>query len=90
MKRGKVVGEVWATRKAASLSSASMKLVAVGQRVVVALDILDARVGQEVLVALGSGARNVLCAGPNNRHVLCDAAIALLPEGDKGVSDVSR
>lgn len=45
---------------------------------VVAIDTLAARTGQEVLVALGSGARNVLEPGPHNRHLLCDAAIALL------------
>lgn len=45
---------------------------------VVAIDTLAARTGQEVLVAFGSGARNVLEPGPHNRHLLCDAAIALL------------
>jgi microcompartment protein CcmK/EutM len=49
---------------------------------VVAIDPLSARVGQVVLVAFGSGARNVLAAGPANRHLLCDAAIALLVDGE--------
>ena len=44
--------------------------------VVVAVDTLAARVGETVLVAYGSGARNVLVAGPDNRHVLADAAVA--------------
>jgi microcompartment protein CcmK/EutM len=51
---------------------------------VVAIDTLDARDGQEVLIAYGSGARNVLEPGPHNRHVLCDAAVALLLEEDDG------
>lgn len=52
----------------------------------VAIDTQDARVGQRVLLAYGSGARNVLAAGPDNRHLLCDAAIALIVDG----SDDSR
>lgn len=52
----------------------------------VAIDTLDARVGQRVLLAYGSGARNVLAPGPDNRHLLCDAAIALIVDG----SDDSR
>jgi microcompartment protein CcmK/EutM len=51
-------------------------------RVLVAVDTLDARAGQEVLVALGSGARNVLKPGPDNRELLCDAAIGLLVDGE--------
>ena len=91
---GQVVGEVWATRKAAGLEGRRLKLVAVQAetttgalrptvRVLVALDTLDARTGQEVLVAEGSGGRNVLRAGPQNRGLLCDAAIALLVEPDR-------
>ena len=54
-----------------------------GDRVTVAIDILGARVGQEALVAFGSGARNVLSPGPDNRDLLCDAAIALLVDGNE-------
>lgn len=92
MRPGLVIGEVWAARKAQGLSGARMKLVALQEagrpgeglsgRVVVALDTLDARTGQRVLVAFGSGARNVITPGPRNRHVLCDAAIALLLDDD--------
>lgn len=91
MKRGRVVGEVWATRKAPGLTGRPLKLVveypehgvpteaALGYLpLVVAVDTLDVRGDQEVLVAYGSGARNVLAAGPHNRHELCDAAVALL------------
>lgn len=107
MKRGRIVGEIWASRRVADLSGRSLKLVVTpsGQEssrlsaakaapadndsgldlaelawesLTVAIDTLDARVGQEVLVAYGSGARNVLSAGPGNRELLCDAAVALL------------
>jgi microcompartment protein CcmK/EutM len=93
MKRGLVVGEVWATRKAPGLEGRSLKLVVEYPEpekpspaalswapLVVAIDTLDTRCGQEVLVAYGSGARNVLAPGPDNRTELCDAAVALLPE----------
>lgn len=94
MKRGLVVGEVWATKMAPGLESRSLKLVveypahgaaveleALGYApLVVAVDTLDARRGQEVLVAYGSGARNVLRPGPHNRQELCDAAVAMLVE----------
>ena len=106
MKRGVIVGEIWASRRVADLAGRSLKLVvtpsdagrlpadanAVGrggnaaldvaalawESLTVAIDTLDARSGQVALVAYGSGARNVLAAGPDNRHVLCDAAVALL------------
>ncbi len=83
MIRGRVIGEVWGTRKAAGLDGRRLLLVREGDadRVLVAIDTLDARAGQEVLVALGSGARNVLAPGPDNRALLCDAAIALIVDG---------
>lgn len=94
MRPGLVIGEVWAARKAQGLSGARLKLVALQEsgrpgeglsgKVVVAQDTLDARTGQRVLVAFGSGARNVITPGPHNRHVLCDAAIALLIDGEGG------
>lgn len=81
---GKIIGEVWATRKVAQLDGRNLKLVAVrGQdRVMVAIDTLDARTGEEVLIAVGSGARNVLKPGPDNRELVCDAAVALLIDGE--------
>jgi microcompartment protein CcmK/EutM len=105
MKRGLVIGEIWATRKAPGLAGRQLKLVleypdspeppqgrwsppqvaALGMApLVVAVDTLDVRSGQEVLLAYGSGARNVLVPGPDNRHELCDAAVAMLiePEAD--------
>jgi microcompartment protein CcmK/EutM len=82
--RGQVIGEVWGTRKCAQLEGRRLLLVAVedADRVMVAIDTLDAREGQKVLVAVGSGARNVLQPGPDNRELLCDAAIALLVDGE--------
>jgi ethanolamine utilization protein EutN len=82
MIRARVVGEVWATRRAPGLDGRRLLLCAQPNgRVMVAIDVLDAREGQEVLVSVGSGARNVLEPGPNNRHLLADAAISLLVDG---------
>jgi len=88
MIRGTVIGQVWATRKAPGLDNQTLLLVAVrdaeGQptgRLDVAADVLDARAGEDVTVAFGSGARNVLRPGPDNRDLLCDAAIAAIVEG---------
>jgi microcompartment protein CcmK/EutM len=82
--RGRVVGEVWATRKAPGLTGRRLVLVAVaGQdRVLVAIDTLDSRDGEDVMVSVGSGARNVLQPGPDNRSLLCDCAISLIVDGD--------
>ena len=87
MKRGILVGEIWASRKAAGLAGRSLKLVvetpsgnleaALYAPLTVAIDTLDGRASQEVLVACGSGARNVIQPGPNNRSILADAAIAV-------------
>ncbi len=84
MIRGRVIGEVWATRKAPGLTGRRLVIVGVDgeDRALVALDTLDAREDQPVLVAVGSGARNVLHPGPDNRELLCDAAIALLVDGE--------
>jgi ethanolamine utilization protein EutN len=82
--RGRVIGEVWATRKAAGLDGRRLLLVGVdgADRVMVAIDTMDAREGDPVLVAVGSGARNVLQPGPENRALLCDAAVALIVDGE--------
>lgn len=88
MIRGTVVGEVWATRKARGLDGQKLLLVAARDadghpsgRLVVAVDVLDARTGEDVTVAFGSGARNVLRPGADNRDLLCDAAVAAIVEG---------
>ena len=97
MKRGLVIGEIWATRKAPGLAGRQLKLVleypdspeppqgrwsppqvaALGMApLVVAVDTLDVRSGQEVLLAYGSGLRT----GPDNNqtvpaHVRVDATL---------------
>lgn len=88
MIRGTVVGQVWATRKARGLDGRKLLVVAardadgeITGRLVVAVDELDAGVGEDVTVAFGSGARNVLRPGPDNRDLLCDAATAAIVEG---------
>jgi microcompartment protein CcmK/EutM len=86
--RGTIIGTVWATRQAPGLAGRKLVLVAArdadGQasgRVVVAIDALDASAGDDVTVAFGSGARNALHAGPDNRDLLCDAAVTAIVEG---------
>ncbi len=88
MIRGTVIGQVWATRKARGLDGQTLLLVAARDaegeptgRLIVASDVLDTRAGEDVTVAFGSGARNVLKPGPDNRELLCDAAIAAIVEG---------
>ena len=88
MIRGTIIGQVWGTRRVPGLDGRKLVLVAACDaaqvptgRVVVAIDTLDARSGEDVTVAFGSGARNVLRAGPDNRDLVCDAAIAALVEG---------
>lgn len=89
MIRGTVVGQVWATHKAPGLNGQKLLLVAQPDgQVWVASDVVDAGVGDQVLVSRGSGARNALCPGPDNRQVLCDAAVSLVIEGQSdGRSD---
>ncbi|HEY6476804.1 MAG TPA: EutN/CcmL family microcompartment protein [Polyangia bacterium] len=89
MIRGTVIGKVWATRKARGLDGQKLLLVAARDaegrasgRLVVAIDTLDARAGEDVTVAFGSGARNVLRPGAENRGILCDAAVAAIVEGE--------
>lgn len=93
MKAGRVIGEVWGARKARGLEGTKMLLVAVEeeQRVVVALDTLGAGPRDRVLVSWGSGGRNVLKSGPDNRRLLCDAAVSVVVEGSsQGEPDVHR
>jgi len=88
--RGRIVGEVWATKKCEALGRYRLKLVAEGDasgrptgRVVVALDRLDAERGRTVLVTFGSGARNVLRPGAwDNRDLLCDCAVCQVVDGE--------
>ena len=89
MIRGRVMGEVWATKKAPRLAGRKLLLVAEtcmtsdGERptgrVVVATDLLDAGQGDTVVVAFGSGARNA--ESPGSRDVLIDAAVVQVVDG---------
>ena len=83
MIRGTVVGQVWATRRAAGLDGSTLLLVRVEQtdRLVVCVDTMDAGVGDTVLVSWGSGARNVLRPGADNCDLLCDAAVSMVVDG---------
>ena len=94
MIRGTIIGNVWATRQAAGLAGCKLVLVAARDadgrasgRVVVAIDTLDARAGDDVTVAFGSGARNVVASGPDNRALLCDAAVAAIVHGADAPSE---
>ena len=86
MMLGRVIGEVWATRKSPRFEGRKVLLVARLRKagdgtlepagsVVVALDTIGAQVGHTVAVTWGSGARAVF-QPPDNRSVLADAAIA--------------
>lgn len=90
MIRCRVVGEVWATKKSPRLGGRKLilasELRALGEgryeptgRVVVAADNLDASVGQDVVIAFGSGARNAF--EPLSREVLIDAAVVQVIDG---------
>lgn len=85
MIKGVVIGEVWATKKVPGIEGRRLKLVAeLGRngftstgRVVVAIDTLDANIGDKVMVSFGSGGRNVIEPGSyDNYHILCDCAIS--------------
>ena len=91
MLKGRVIGQVWATRKCAALERYRLKLVSIlggaggapTGRVVVAVDTLDAETGRTVMVSFGSGARNVLRPGAGeNRDLLCDCAVSQIVEGE--------
>ena len=86
MNRGVVIGEVFATKKNPKIEGYKLLLVCLlddlgrpTQRVVVAVDTLDAGVSDEVVVAFGSGARNAI--KPLSRDVLVDCAIVQVIEG---------
>ena len=83
MHRGRILGELWGARRVPGLEGRKLVLCSDGDadRVVVAVDTLGGSAGQEALVAFGSGARNVLSPGPDNRGLCCDAAVALLLDG---------
>jgi ethanolamine utilization protein EutN len=101
MIRGRVIGEVWATKKLPDIKDRKILLVAElmheessekdykpSGRVVVAFDRLGAKIGHEVIVSFGSGGRNVFLGGKQNRNLLVDAAIAQIIDPEKQVISV--
>lgn len=96
---GRVIGEVWATKKNPRFEGKKVLLVAVLGReggkyeptgeVVVALDTIGARYGSYVTVSWGSGARAVF-KKPDNRWVLADAAISRIVDATSDYSDLGR
>ena len=72
---GRVVGQVWATRKDPRLERAKLLVIrphgwyepAFDSRHLVAVDTLDAGVGDDVIVCLGDPARRALALDPGDR-----------------------
>ena len=92
MLKGKVIGEVWATKKVPGIQGRRLKLVCIlnegsmSERVVVAIDTLDANNGDTVMVSFGSGARNVIRPGAtNNYDIICDCAISQIIDNEERI-----
>jgi ethanolamine utilization protein EutN len=66
MLRGLVIGKVWATRKRSELEPHALMLVRdLGSpdkkhNVIIAANAMQAKIGEQVILAFGSGARNAL------------------------------
>lgn len=98
MLKGRVIGEVWATKKCPALAPYRLRLVveqgasgASTGRVLVAADELDTETGRLVMVSFGSGARNAIRPGAStNRDLVCECAITQVIEGDSAEEDSER
>jgi ethanolamine utilization protein EutN len=77
MKIGKVVGSVWATRKAGCLAGHTFLVVDTGKEDLVAADQVGAGVGDRVLLATGTVASRYCMEAP------IDAAIIAILDGEK-------
>ena len=74
-----VVGKIWATKKREELESFSLLMLvplnnkskSKSDNFLVAVNTIHARVGEKVLVAFGSGARNAM----GNQNLPIDAAV---------------
>ena len=77
MKIGKVVGSVWATRKAGGLAGHTFLVVDTGKEDLVAADQVGAGVGDRVLLATGTVASRYCMEAP------IDAAIIAILDGEK-------
>ncbi len=96
MKIGRVIDNIWATRKDESLRSAKLMIVQLlenptilrnptedGGRVIVAGDVIGAGIGEKVIVVEGSSARRL---GGSEKNVAIDAMIvAIIDENEWGV-----
>ena len=78
MKIGKVVGSVWATRKAECLQGATFLVVDTGREDLVAADRVGAGVGDRVLLATGTVASRYCMDAP------IDAAVVAILDAENG------
>ena len=79
MKIGKVVGSVWATRKAGCLSGHTFLVVDTGKEDLVAADQVGAGIGDRVLLVTGTVASRYYMDAPIDA-----AVVAIVDEGGKG------
>lgn len=77
MKIGKVVGSVWATRKAVCLQGQTFLIVKADGEEIVAADQVGAGPGDRVLLATGTVASRFCMDAP------VDAAVVAIVDGDK-------
>jgi ethanolamine utilization protein EutN len=77
MKIGKVVGSVWATRKAGCLSGHTFLVVDTGREDLVAADQVGAGIGDRVLLATGTVASRYCMDAP------IDAAVVAILDQEK-------
>ncbi len=77
MKIGKVIGAVWATRKAQCLQGHTFLVVECGGQEIVAADQVGAGAGDRVLLATGTVASRYCMDAP------VDAAVVAIVDGDK-------
>ena len=78
MKIGKVVGSVWATRKADCLQGATFLVVDTGREDLVAADQVGAGIGDQVLLAMGTVASRYCMDAP------IDAAVVAILDLNNG------
>ena len=78
MKIGKVIGAVWATRKAQCLQGHTFLVVECGGQEIVAADQVGAGAGDRVLLATGTVASRYCMDAP------VDAAVVAILDGEKG------
>ena len=77
MKIGRVIGSVWATRKAACLQGQTFLVIETEGKTIVAADQVGAGPGDRVLLATGTVASKFCMDAP------VDAAVVAIVDGDK-------